>query len=341
MSNLLRKIKNTLETNEMAAAWFDGIAGTSLYRKFIYYKIRKYASWIKESRRYNVIIETTNLCNARCVMCPHNKMKRKMEVIRDETFDLIVEKLKNEKINPLAFILNGFGDPLTDGKIFERIKILRKEFPRSVVKFYTNLGLANEDTIKNILTSGLSEINVSFNGYGKEDYEKTMGIDYDRTLENLKSLIAERNKMQSRLKIRLSMTLLSQNEGDEKKFINYWKNKADSVSVNKIHSYNKSVEDVSGKNKINFSKPTCPCKYIWNTIVFGTSGDIFLCCLDFEGTYNFGNIASNGILNIYYGEKFSQIREEHLGNRIKNIEMCSSCYTPYRNGVEWLVENLF
>lgn len=338
---ILRKVKNILETNRTTAFLFNKIAGTSLYRKIINYKIKKYADWIKESKKYNIIIETTNLCNARCVMCPHSQMQRKTEVMNDETFSLIVDKLKKEKINPLAFILNGFGDPLTDMKIFERVRVIKKEFPSSVVKFYSNFGLATDDTIKNMLDSGLDELNVSFNGFNKENYEKVMGIDYDRTRGNLKSLIAERNKRKSNLKIRLSMTLTVHNDGDEKKFVEEWKQKVDSVSVNKIHTYGGSVADVSGKNKINFNKLIYPCKYLWSTIVFGVTGDIFLCCLDYEGQYNFGNIKDNSILDIFYSERLNKIREQHLKSDLKNIAMCSQCYTPYKNGIEWLIDNLY
>jgi len=341
MPNLLRKIKNILETNRSVGCLFDKIAGLSIYRSFIDYKIRGYTEWIKEKRTYNVIIETTNICNARCVMCPHIKMKREKEVMRDGTFDLIIKKLKSEKINPLAIILNGFGDPLTDQKIFDRVRIIKKKFPKTIVKFYSNLGLADDKVIEKIISSGLDEINISFNGYDKESYEKTMKIDYQKTLGNLERLIAEKNKAQSLLKIRISMALVSHNAGNEKKFIKFWRDKVDSVSVNKVHTYSNSIEDVSGKNKINFKKLAYPCKYLWNTIIFGTRGDIYLCCLDYEGRYNFGNISENSILNIFYSERFNNIREKHLKNEVKSIAMCSACYTPYKNGAEWLVDNLY
>ncbi len=338
---LLRKIKNIVETGKMTSSAFDWIAGTFLYRKFIYSRINEYSQLIKKNREHNVIIETTSLCNARCVMCPHVKMKRKMEVMNDFVFALIVEKLKNEKINPPAFILNGFGDPLTDTKIFDRIQILKKEFPQSVLKFYSNLGMANEITIKNMLGSGLDELNVSFNGYDKENYEKTMGISYQRTLDNLKKLIQAKKRFGSRLKIRISMTLVSNNDGDEKKFLREWRGKVDSVSVNKVHTYASSVEDMSGKNKINFNKKAYPCKYLWDTIVFGVDGSMFLCCLDFEGRYNFGNIGNSGILEIFYSDKFEKIRQRHLAGKIEDMEICSRCYTPYKNGAEWLIKNLY
>jgi radical SAM protein with 4Fe4S-binding SPASM domain len=339
--NILRKLKNLIETNLFLSKLFDIIAGSILYKKIINKKIIGYTESIKKSKRYNVIIETTNICNAKCIMCPHTKMQRRMGVMDNEVFELIVKKLKADRISPLAFILNGFGEPLADKKIFERIALLKKEFPQSVLKFYSNLGLANEDATLGLVSSGLDEINVSFNGYDKENYEDTMKISYQKTLENLRRLIAKKNEVGSKLKIRISMTLVSHNDGDEKKFIKEWSGQVDSVSVNKIHTYNNSVEDVSGKNKINYKKLTYPCKYLWNTLVFGVSGDMFLCCLDYEGEYNFGNIREKGVLEIFYSEAFENIRKKHLENNIKNIKMCANCYTPYKNGVEWLVNDLY
>jgi len=339
--NILRKIKNLLEMNVFLTKIFDVVANSTLYKKLIYRKVFKYIENIKKTKKYNIIIETTNICNAKCIMCPHIKMKRKVGVMNDEIFYLIAKKLKDENINPLAFILNGFGEPLVDKEIFERVGFLKKEFPESILKFYSNLGLASDDVITSLVASGLDEINISFNGYDKENYEKTMQIDYSRTLENLNKLILRKNKSGSKLKIRISMTLVSCNDGDEKKFIKEWSGRVDSVSVNKVHTYNNSVKDVSGQNKINYKKITYPCKYLWNTLVFGVSGNVFLCCLDYDGEYNFGNIQEKSIAEIFYSEAFENIREKHLKNDIKNIKMCASCYTPYKNGVEWLINDLY
>jgi len=338
---LIREIKNLFETNNFIGKIFDLVAKTCIYKKFIFKRIEKYSKFIRESKRYNLVIETTNLCNAKCIMCPHPGMKRKKEIMKDIVFDKIIERLKEEKINPVAIILNGFGDPLTDNKIFERVKKLKKYFSGSVIKFYTNLGLAEEKYIKDILDSGLDEINISFNGATKQSYEVTMGISYEKTLQNLESLISLREGKKSRLLIRLSMTLVSTNEKEEKMFIKKWGKKVNSVSVNKVHTYGDSIEDASGKLKINFNKPIFPCKYLWNTIVIGVKGDLFLCCLDYEGRYLFGNILKKSILNSFNSKEFNKIRQQHLNQKIKNLKLCSTCHTPYNNGQEWFVNNLY
>lgn len=137
------------------------------------------------------------------------------------------------------------------------------------------------------------------------------------------------------------MAMVSYNDGDEKKFIETWEKKVDSISVNKVHTYGDAVSDISGTNKINFNKFTYPCKYLWNTIVVGVTGDVLLCCLDYEASYVFGNIKNSKILDILYSPKFEAVRRMHVQNNIKNFSICAKCYTPYKNGVEWFVRDLY
>lgn len=338
---ILRKAKIIIETNSFFSSAFDLLAGTWFYRKIIEAQISRYQRKIKADREYNVIIETTNLCNARCIMCPHVKMKRRKQVMEDKVFEKILSRLKEEKINPLAFIINGFGDPLTDKKIFSRIALLRKSFPESVIKFYTNFNLAEDKAIAGVLNCGLDEINISFNGGTPESYKQVMGLEYSKTVANLEKLIKERNHQKSLLKIRLSMALVAPNENTADAFRQKWEKVVDSVSINKTHSYGGAVKDVAGESKINFNKKSYPCKYLWNTLVFSVTGEIVLCCLDYEGQYSFGSISDNKILTMFYSPAFELIRRKHLENKIKDLPLCSRCYTPYRNGVEWLVKDLY
>lgn len=337
----LRQIKNLVETNKLFSLSFDIIASTPLYQKLVQNKIKKFTSDIKKNKNYNIIIETTNFCNASCIMCPHVSMKRQQKNMDKSTFTKVINQIKKEGIKPNAFILNGFGEPLIDPNIINRIKLIKKEFPYSIVKFYSNLNLANQTLIKKIIKSGLDEINISLNGYDSKKYEQVMKIDYQKTINNLKYLIKFKKEIGSEIKIRISMTLVKQNEKTVQKFIKKWTTKVDSVSVNKVHDYNSSVKDVNNKFKINFRKTAFPCRYIWDTIMINVDGEIGLCCLDYESQYSFGNIKSQSILKSFYSPKFKLIRKQHLQLNSRKIKICSQCYTPYKNGVEWLINKLY
>lgn len=338
---LLRNLKNLVETNLFLASIFDKVASTSIYQKKIKNNLKKITADLKKNKNYNIIIETTNFCNAKCIMCPHINMKRPQKIMDDTTFNQIISKLKKEKIKPNAFILNGFGEPLIDTQLINRLKIIKTNFPNSKTKFYSNLNLANSKIIKELTKSNLDEINISLNGYNRQNYEKVMKINYQKTIKNLKELIKAKKDNNSELKIRISMTLVKNNENSATKFIKKWSPLVDSVSVNKVHNYNDGVKDVNNKFKINFQKTAFPCRYIWDTITIDVNGEVVLCCLDYESQYNFGNINSQSILKSFYSPKFELIRKNHLQFQSKNIKICQHCYTPYKNGVEWLVKNLY
>lgn len=338
---LIRIAKNLVESNPAVSLLFDITASTPIYKAMVRRKINQYVANIKQNKNYNIIIESSNFCNARCIMCPHSTMARPRQIMDDHTFRLVIKRLLDEKITPLAFIMNGFGEPMTDPKLISRIKQVKKTFPRSVVKIYSNFGLATEKSIKEIIQSGLGEINVSFNGFDKTNYQDTMKISYDRTLDNLKLLLKKRRQFKSNLKVRISMTLVKNNEARISQFIKYWQTKVDSVSANKVHTYNRSVPDTSNKFKINFKKAAFPCKYIFNTIVITNKGDISLCCLDYEAKHLYGNIKDLPILDIFYSKAFNAVRQMHLNNQVKKMPICANCYTPYKNGVEWFYDNLY
>jgi MoaA/NifB/PqqE/SkfB family radical SAM enzyme len=338
---ILRYLKNLIEINPHLSSIFDFISSTHLYKKIIYSKTKKTIHNIKKNKNYNIIIETTNFCNAQCIMCPHIIMKRSQKIMDDVIFNQIIHRIKQESIHPIAFILNGFGEPLIDPNIINRIKTIKSTFPQSKIKFYTNLNLANQKMIKKIISSGLDEINISLNGYNRQNYQKVMKIDYLETIKNLKYLIKTKQDTDSPLKIRISMTLVKHNENLAKKFIKKWDHLVDSVSVNKVHDYNHSVKNITNKFKINFQKTAFPCRYLFDTITFDVNGNIVLCCLDYESQHQFGNVKLQPILSSFYSSKFNSIRRMHLQNQIKKIEMCQYCYTPYKNGVEWLIEKLY
>jgi len=185
---ILRQLKNLVETNLFLSSIFDKVASTSTYQKLIKTNLKKITADLKKNKNYNIIIETTNFCNAKCIMCPHVTMKRPQKIMDDTTFNQIISKLKKEKINPNAFILNGFGEPLVDTQLVNRIKIIKTEFPNSKVKFYSNLNLANSKIIKDLIKSNLDEINISLNGYNRQNYQEVMKIDYQKTIKKFKRI---------------------------------------------------------------------------------------------------------------------------------------------------------
>ena len=78
-----------------------------------------------------VHIESTNLCNFKCSFCPHTKMKRKKGIMDFELYKKIIDEIKDWGIEELN--LTGFGEPLLDPLLTEKIKYARKKMPNVLI----------------------------------------------------------------------------------------------------------------------------------------------------------------------------------------------------------------
>lgn len=340
IATLARHIKVLIVINPIASFLFKKLRRSRFYSALIFWVVKRRAEELYDSKEFTIAIETTNLCNAECVFCPYTSMVRKKQVMSDELFNLLIDRIKQDEIKPYAFSLNGTGEPLLDKKIFARVKQLKSEFPGVLTKFHSNFNVANEKIIDELLASGLDEINISFNGYSKEVYEDTMKIDYKKTRTNIINLVERRYVFGSDLKIRMSMALVAGNDGDEKKFIEEWSGIVDSVTVNKAHNYSGSVPDSAGMNRIDYTMPTLPCKALWTGITIGSGGEVLTCGLDYEDDFKAGNIKENRLLDIYYSERFQGLRNLHLNRKIERFSRCGKCSVPHETGAEWFFKKL-
>lgn len=337
---LISKLQIHYETDSANDVWgklFKAFLESPFYRVPAFYIIKRKAE-IEINSPINITIETTNHCNANCIMCPHEKMKRKKGVMSDEIFNLILKRINDEKI-PIDYIwMSGFGEPLIDSKIFDRLKILKQNGYRT--KISTNGSLLKSDKVEELIKSGLDEINISFNGANKKDYEKVMkNLQYDRTLSNIHLLIRRRReKNLNRPIINISSVLTSQNEEKVASHISNWKNLVDSVKVGQVHRWG-NHEKMSSGIETKLTNHIFPCRSLWISIVIAWNGDVIPCCVDYEGKIKLGNIKNNSLKEIWRGKEISEIRTAHLKRSLDNLpKICQNCNIPFRHGLAWFLQ---
>ena len=71
-----------------------------------------------------LMIENTNHCNAECVMCPRDTLSRKRGYMDFELFEKIIREVSSVKRKPVTH-LHGFGEPLLDKRLAERIQLAK------------------------------------------------------------------------------------------------------------------------------------------------------------------------------------------------------------------------
>ena len=332
---------------------FSCLVNTSVYRKLYARKIRKEIAGIEAGGIY-INIETTNACNADCLMCPHSKMKRSPGTMNEETFRKIVDNAAESGLRIREFVLSGFGEPFADKNIFDRIAYVKSKGPY-YVKIFSNAALLTPEKTEKLLASGLDEIVISFNGITKAVYESVMKLTFEKSLGNVLALLEarrrraedrgrktedgrrrpeDRGKANQNPKIVLSCVRLAGNKAEVAKFNAFGKGKADGVLKPIPENWSGSMEQDSPW-KYDIKGRLWPCRGMWDTLDFTWDGKAILCCRDYDGRVIIGDIYAESVDDILARKRKMGVRQLENGD-FSDAKICKSCDTMNKNNINWL-----
>lgn len=263
----------------------------------------------------NVVqIETTNACNAKCIICPHNKMQRPVRYMEDELFTGIIDECAEFNCNNVH--LHNFGEPLLDKKMSQRVRYAKKKGIKKV-KIFSNGSLLDAQRANDLIDAGLDEIKISFDGATKEEYEKIRyPLDFDKVVNNIKELVKIRDKKKSHLKIIVTCCSTS----DKNETIRILEDIVDGFSFDRVHNW---ADPAIAQDKRNSVRK--PCSRIWRTFTVLSTGDAALCCLDYEGKVIVGNVMEKSLKEIWHGVTYQKMRLYHKNSQQHEISICSNC----------------
>jgi MoaA/NifB/PqqE/SkfB family radical SAM enzyme len=143
---------------------------------------------------FNIDIELTNRCNARCVFCPRDAMPEQ-GFMRHDVFEqslaraLEIQALAQRLPTPLEGIVVfcGTGEPLLHRKTAEYVRRVRDAGLACEVS--TNGSLLSRERALELLEAGLHWINVNISDLGA-DYDRVYDLPFTRTRENVEQFIA-------------------------------------------------------------------------------------------------------------------------------------------------------
>lgn len=274
------------------------------------------------------LMETTNICNLSCPICPRVNMKRKQGIISDELFKKIIGETK--KYTRFLW-LHHFGEPLVDKNIYERIRYCKSQGVG--VGLSTNGTLFNEYVSKKILESGLDKILISFDGATKETYEKIRkGGNFEKTKEEVTSFL-KMKKLFGYNKPRVIMQIIKMNETEKeiKNFEESWKGLVDEISVKSFNTWGNQIKTTSVlpeqlqnyHKKQNSKRP--PCYYLWHSLIIYWDGSVAVCCRDYDAKLILGNVTKDKLEDLWNCEKMVALRQAHIKGDFNN-PLCKNCY---------------
>lgn len=294
------------------------------YRLIYLHKMKKSIRAISFPRTLS--IEVTNACNAKCIMCPRDKMTRALGIIDDKLFQSIVDQAKELGVNSIQ--LMHFGEPLMDKNLPAKIAYIKKQGIKSGI--FTNGSLLNPMMAEEIIRSGLDYIWFSFDAFQKDTYEKIRrGLEFNTVIENIKVFLKTRERLRV-LSPKVSSTFVAskENYSEVDKFRDYWDKIVDEVEISTVDNYAGSIGiEVPPNKKFFLSRQTkmFPCDQLWRHFVILWDGRVALCCKDYDGEVVFGDSNKESLIDIWNGKKAKDYRKMHMEGRTKELSLCSNC----------------
>ena len=137
------------------------------------------------SQLAKVYIEPTNRCNITCVTCMRNIWDEPLGKMTPETFEQILDGLKQITPPPLVFF-GGIGEPLFHAQTIEMIERVREI--GAPVEIITNGILLNAERSRRLIDAHIETLWISIDGAQPESYaDVRLGAELPRVIENVQT----------------------------------------------------------------------------------------------------------------------------------------------------------
>lgn len=263
-------------------------------------------------------IEPTNKCNLNCKMC----FRKECPYPLNKDMPLSLFKKIVDTFSLRIIQLSGLGEPLLNKNLFKMIKYASLKGIH--VELISNGTLIDGKKAEKIVSSGLKKITVSIDGINT--YKKIRGVNPDKVIQGLKTLLAARGKKKFP-KIYINTCILIDNRDDIPNVLETVDGLDVTVNLKTIRptdSCKRLIDDNFIKNlkkkykNITYSKyeKTPFCYRIWFGGFVNYNGDLFPCCNLF---LPLGNILKDG----WNSDKFVKFRDRFNRGFPKECSVCN------------------
>lgn len=296
----------------------------------------------------NIQIQTISTCNGKCIMCPYHQSWHKTNPgkMTEEMFMHIIHLFKNIPLGKICLYLEN--EPIMDGRIFDWIKLIKKNLFFRHLEISTNVSLLNEENIQQLVKSLQNidhEVWLSWHGITPKNYKKLMGFDFEKNLQKLKLYLKiTEGKLNTVINSIVGNKLdKNQSYSGEEETVSFFENiliecgikKKTGVKIKPFLFHDRAG---SIKNGVIFDekldplfgklKPNCCRIKEWLHILY--DGDMILCCMDYHKETVMGNIMNfKSLKELFNSDTFLSIQKQSLGQLdSKNGFICKRCLSP-------------
>jgi radical SAM protein with 4Fe4S-binding SPASM domain len=288
-----------------------------------------------------VLLDTTNVCNARCPFCPLfegdwqiDRSTRPAAIMKQELYEGILEQISGWDVRPIDIIHSANAEVLQDPKLLERLSALKKfDLSRSTV-LLTNGQFLSEKNSRAIIDAEIRQLIIGFDGATKEVFEAhRVRCNYEKVLENIRRFVELRKLSSFKTKIEIKFVRTTENEHEVKAayelFQSFMDPAIDQFNDALAVDWSDEPESPTGYYYIKKSKENrlSECQYFEAGMQIHSDGKVAACCWDYNLNISdggLGNVNQESLLEVWRGGLRSKLRAK-LTNVDDTPEKCQSC----------------
>lgn len=273
-------------------------------------------------------IETTNICNLRCPMCPRTIMLASesfsdLGFMTREDYARIIDEGASNGLKSIK--LNYLGEPLSHPDVVWQVQYAKD---RGIVDVMmnSNASLLTKQLGEDLLRAGLDNLFVSFDAIDPGDFAiQRTGTSIGKVIDNLYEFTLKRNAIRPSCQIRVSMVMYKdpkwQKQFDAMKVM--WEKHVDALGYG--YYIDRDIEKLGYYKEVKGFY----CAQPFQRMFLKFNGNVTICCVDDKDQTIVGKWREASLKSIWQSEEYQAIRDKHASGHYYDIEMCKKCYFPY------------
>ena len=299
-------------------------------------------------------IETTNACNMSCVMCPRTTlMDRAVSHIDQEVFEQVVDQLPGFTPEELklwddyvarhgmkdtlaededyfyhficsqSVTLHGFGEPLMDNRLVDRIQYCTDKGLRTYLSANpVNIRMKQMDKLGK---AGLTYLKFHLDGVTNEDQKHYRGR-VDDTYATTQQRILDTLELfeQNGYPTRIILTKLKFNQDDslDQEFLDFWRGRNVFAYIKNQHNRWLYEEENATDNTAEYMQRFCD--FPWNSMSILKGGEVVPCPLEYNADLVMGNVKEESLEEIWNGKNYQDLRRMHVTGDFPEGHFCTT-----------------
>jgi len=275
----------------------------------------------------HVQIQTITGCNANCIFCPNGKTRSDIPKGRRMDWDLyrsIVDQCIELGIRRYSVYL--MNEPMLDRELAKRVEYISARIKKpQYVKVTSHGGLLTERMAKGLLDSGLDKLKISVQSLKADAYFNIMGLPLARTLKNIDRFLELKKKGGYKLpRLEIVMVDAIQTHDEIPRVRRYWQDRNIKLYIEPVENRadQKDIRNAAvGEHKL---KSFSWCRRLTEQIYILYDGRMLQCCADWEQRSIMGDLAIQGLADIWYGQRYTDYRRKFAEGDLKDM-ICAAC----------------